>query len=110
MARLAHSKGEFGIASACAAFGALQIISHNASIAPEDIVKTGKPGKVFAWQLYVLKDIKRTEALLAKINKIKEIKYICLRVDAPFPGKREDDVRFKNAELKNSLSASKAQE
>lgn len=110
MARLAHPTGESGIASACASFGALQIISHNASITPEEIVKAGKPGQVFAWQLYVLKDIKRTETLLARINKIKEIKYICLTVDAPFPGKREDDVRFKNAELKNSAGAGKAQE
>ncbi|KFY86008.1 hypothetical protein V500_07936 [Pseudogymnoascus sp. VKM F-4518 (FW-2643)] len=110
MARLAHPTGECGIASACSEFGALQIISHNASIAPEDIVKAGKPGQVFAWQLYVLKDIKRTEAFLARINKIKEIKYICLTVDAPFPGKREDDVRFKNSELRNSADAGKAQE
>lgn len=102
MARLAHPAGEAGIASACAAYGALQIISHNSSVAPEEIVKAGKPGQVFGWQLYVLKDLERTEALLARINRIKEIRFICLTVDAPFPGKREDDERLKNAESKRN--------
>ena len=100
MARLANPVGESGIAAACGTFGTLQIISHNSSIAPEEVVKAGKPGQVFGWQLYVLKDLARTEALLARISKIKEIKFIILTLDAPFPGKREDDERLKYVNVK----------
>ena len=43
MARLAHPAGEHGIAQACATFGALQIISNNASQTPEQIVADAAP-------------------------------------------------------------------
>jgi isopentenyl diphosphate isomerase/L-lactate dehydrogenase-like FMN-dependent dehydrogenase len=97
MAKLAHPEGEAGIAAACSKWGALQIISKNASISPSDIVKAG-PDATFAWQLYVLKDIKATEKILARIRTIPQIKFIVLTLDAPFPGKREADERFKMTE------------
>ncbi|KAG7101681.1 Cytochrome b2 like protein [Verticillium longisporum] len=98
MAKLAHPSGEAGIASACSNFNALQIISKNASMSPLDIVRAGKDA-VFGWQLYVLKDIKATERTLAQIRAISEVKFIVLTLDAPFPGKREADERFKMAEV-----------
>ncbi|KAI1780806.1 FMN-dependent dehydrogenase-domain-containing protein [Hypoxylon cercidicola] len=98
MARLAHPAGEAGIAGACSKFSALQIISKNASMSPPAIVSAG-PGAVFAWQLYVLKDLAATERTLAQIRKIPQIKFIVLTLDAPFPGKREADERFKMAEV-----------
>ncbi|KAI0136842.1 FMN-dependent dehydrogenase [Xylariales sp. AK1849] len=97
-ARLAHPEGEAGIAAACSRVGALQIISKNASMTPESIVKAG-PGAVFAWQLYVLKDLAATEKTLAQVRAISEIKFIVLTLDAPWPGKREADERFKINEL-----------
>ncbi|KIX03025.1 uncharacterized protein Z518_06575 [Rhinocladiella mackenziei CBS 650.93] len=99
MARLAHSDGEAGIAAACSSFDALQIISHNASMTPTDIVRAGKPGQIFGWQLYVLKDLPRTESILARIRQIPEIKFLVLTLDAPFPGKRETDEQFKMREV-----------
>ncbi|KAE8150744.1 putative mitochondrial cytochrome b2 [Aspergillus avenaceus] len=93
MARLGHPAGEAGIAEACRSFGAMQIISNNASMTPEQIVKDAGPGQVFGWQIYVQIDRKKSEAMLARINKIKEIKFIVLTLDAPVPGKREDDER-----------------
>lgn len=96
-ARLAHSDGESAIAAACSQFRNLQIISHNASHRPEDIVKSG-PSAVFAWQLYVLKDIEKTENTIQRINRIPQIRFIVLTLDAPFPGKREADERFKTKE------------
>lgn len=98
VARLAHPTGEAGIAAACSKFSALQIISKNASMSPPAIVSAG-PEAVFAWQLYVLKDIAATERTLAQIAKIPQIKFIVLTLDAPFPGKREADERFKMAEV-----------
>lgn len=98
MAKLAHPVGEAGIAAACSRFNALQIISKNASMSPSAIVAAG-PDAVFAWQLYVLKDIAATERTLAQIRAIPQIKCIVLTLDAPFPGKREADERFKMAEV-----------
>ena len=96
MARLAHPDGEWGIAQACKIFGAMQIISNNASMTPEQIVKDAGPNQVFGWQLYVQRDRKKSEDYVARINKLDAIKFICLTLDAPVPGKREEDERARN--------------
>lgn len=93
MARLGHPSGEAGIAEACRSFGAMQVISNNASMTPEQIVKDAAPDQVFGWQLYVQIDRKKSEAMLARIKKLKAIKFIVLTLDAPVPGKREEDER-----------------
>ncbi|CAK3974668.1 Cytochrome b2, mitochondrial [Lecanosticta acicola] len=96
MARLGHPDGEHGIAKACSTFGALQIISNNASQTPEQIVQGSKAGQVFGWQLYVQTERKKSEDMLRRIHKLPQIKFVCLTLDAPVPGKREDDERSKN--------------
>lgn len=96
MARLAHPDGEWGIAQACKNYGTMQIISNNASMTPEQIVQGAGPDQVFGWQLYVQSERKKSEAMLARINKLDAIKFICLTLDAPVPGKREHDERSKN--------------
>ncbi len=93
MARLAHPDGEWGIAQACKKYGTVQMISNNASQTPEQIVKDAGPDQVFGWQLYVQTELKRSEDVLARVNKLDAIKFICLTLDAPVPGKREDDER-----------------
>ena len=98
MARLAHPDGEWGIAQACKSFGAMQIISNNASMTPEQIIKDAGPEQTFGWQLYVQQDRRKSEDMLARINKLDAIKFICLTLDAPVPGKREEDERSKNIE------------
>ena len=95
MARLAHPNGEWGIAQACRQFGAMQMISNNASMTPEQIVKDAPRDQVFGWQLYAQTEAKKSEDMLARINKLDAIKFICLTLDAPVPGKREDDERSK---------------
>ena len=96
MARLAHPSGEVGIAQACATFDAMQIISHNASMTPEQIVENAKPGQIFGWQLYVQTDVTRSEKMLARINRLADkIKFVVLTLDAPVPGKREHDEKSK---------------
>ncbi|MCJ1258635.1 hypothetical protein MMC24_006468 [Lignoscripta atroalba] len=97
MARLAHPSGEAGIAQACAKFSALQLISNNASMTPEQIVADARPGQVFGWQLYAQIEQKKSEDMLVRINKLSDkIKFVCLTLDAPVPGKREHDERSKN--------------
>ncbi|OXV10432.1 hypothetical protein Egran_01805, partial [Elaphomyces granulatus] len=104
MARFAHPTGEAGIAAACRRFGAVQVISNNASMTPEQIVQEAGPDQVFGWQLYVQVDRKKSETMLARINKLKAIKFVVLTLDAPAPGKREDDERH-NLASKSSPAA-----
>lgn len=109
MARLANPAGEAGIAEACRAFGAMQVISHNASMTPEQIVKDAAPGQVFGWQIYVQIDRKKSEAMLARVNKLDSIKFIVLTLDAPVPGKREEDERSSNAAAAAQASGASSQ-
>lgn len=48
--------GEAGIARACSRFRALQTISNNASMTPEQIVTDAEPGQAFGWQMYCQTD------------------------------------------------------
>ena len=99
MARLAHPAGEHGIAQGVSQFGALQIVSNNASMTPEQIVEGSLPGQIFGWQLYVQNERKKSEAMLARINKMADkYKFICLTLDAPVPGKREHDERLNDVD------------
>jgi L-lactate dehydrogenase (cytochrome) len=91
-ARLCHPSGEGGIAKACAKFGTLQIISNNASLTPEQIV-AASPDTTFGFQLYIQKDVSKSEAMLARIRKLPQVKFICLTLDQPVAGKREHDER-----------------
>ncbi|KAI2618471.1 FMN-dependent dehydrogenase-domain-containing protein [Hypoxylon sp. NC1633] len=94
MARLGHPDGEAGIARACSKFNAMQVISNNASMTPEQIVADALPGQTFGWQLYVQNDRAKSEAMLARINAMPDkFKFICLTLDAPVPGKRELDEK-----------------
>jgi isopentenyl diphosphate isomerase/L-lactate dehydrogenase-like FMN-dependent dehydrogenase len=98
MARLAHPAGEQGIARGISTFGALQVVSNNASMTPEQIVEGSAPGQIFGWQLYVQNDRSKSEAMLARINKMSDkYKFVVLTLDAPVPGKREHDEKTQNA-------------
>lgn len=96
MARLGHPDGERGIATAANKFGALQIISNNASQTPEQILDGAPQDQIFGWQLYVQNERKKSEDMLKRIHKLPQIKFVCLTLDAPVPGKREHDERGKN--------------
>eukprot|EP01113_Clastostelium_recurvatum_P021295 TRINITY_DN2520_c0_g2_i2.p1 TRINITY_DN2520_c0_g2~~TRINITY_DN2520_c0_g2_i2.p1 ORF type:complete len:448 (-),score=80.84 TRINITY_DN2520_c0_g2_i2:158-1468(-) len=96
MARLAHPSGEHGIAQAAARTGIIQMISNNASLSPEQILEGCLPDQTFAFQLYVQKDISKSEAMLQRVNSLRNIKILVLTLDAPTPGKRELDERAKN--------------
>ncbi|KAF2744316.1 putative mitochondrial cytochrome b2 [Sporormia fimetaria CBS 119925] len=95
LARLAHPSGEAGIAAACAKYGIAQVISHNASMRVEDIVAGHEDG-VFGYQIYIQQDRKKSEELLTRVNALRQIKFLVLTLDAPVPGKREDDERQSN--------------
>ncbi|KAG6008975.1 hypothetical protein E4U21_003527 [Claviceps maximensis] len=96
MARLASPDGERGIARAAARFDALQIISNNASMTPEQIVQDAPASQMFGWQLYVQNQRAKSEAMLRRIASGRladRISFVCLTLDAPVPGKRELDEK-----------------
>ncbi|KAF2861224.1 FMN-dependent alpha-hydroxy acid dehydrogenase [Piedraia hortae CBS 480.64] len=104
MARLGHRDGEAGIAAACAKFGVMQIVSNNSSMGIEEVVgRTTLPPQppqptpptppLFGWQLYIQKERPKSEEMLRRVGKLPQVGFICLTVDAPVPGKREDDQR-----------------
>jgi isopentenyl diphosphate isomerase/L-lactate dehydrogenase-like FMN-dependent dehydrogenase len=110
MARLAHPDGEAGIARGIARFGAMQLVSHNASMTPEQIVADAAPGQVFGWQLYVQNTRAKSEAMLARIGKLREhFKCVVLTLDAPVPSKREHDEKAA-LEAQLIIEASRSQE
>ncbi|OAA64338.1 mitochondrial fmn-dependent dehydrogenase [Niveomyces insectorum RCEF 264] len=95
MARLGHPDGEAGIAKGISRFGALQIVSHNASMTVEQIIADAAPGQIFGWQIYVQTDRRKSEAMLARVQKLSaHYKFVVLTLDAPVPGKREHDERM----------------
>ncbi|EPS25385.1 hypothetical protein PDE_00318 [Penicillium oxalicum 114-2] len=95
-ARLGNPAGEAGIAEACRSLGALQVISNSASMTPEQIVADASPEQSFGWQLYIQDDRSNSEKMIARVNKLKAIKFLVLTLDTPVMGKREDDQRFGN--------------
>lgn len=94
MARLAHPDGEAGIARGVARFGAMQLVSHSASMSPEQIVAGAAADAVFGWQLYVQNNRARSEAMLARVGRMADrFKCVVLTLDAPVPSKRELDEK-----------------
>ncbi|EED14726.1 (S)-2-hydroxy-acid oxidase, putative [Talaromyces stipitatus ATCC 10500] len=89
MARRFHPSGEAGVTQACCKFGVMHIISNNASMTPEEIVENAAPDHAHGFQLYVQMDRRESEAVLARINKLKVIKCLVLTLDEPVPGKHE---------------------
>ena len=94
--------GEVGIAATCAKRPNLQMISHNASMTPEEIVSSAPPHQCFGWQIYVQINRPKSEAMLARINRLSNIKFVVLTLDAPVPGKREHDEKSKTVASKTS--------
>ncbi len=105
--KMAHADGECGTARAAGAQGTVMILSSLANTAVEEVVAAAT-GPVW-FQLYVYKDRKATEAVVARAEAA-GCKALVLTVDAPFLGTRERDVRNRfslpeGLDVKNMLPA-----
>lgn len=110
LARLVHPSGELGIARGCAKARIPQCISTNASFPVEEIIASAPDKKEhpFFFQLYVNKDRKQSEELLRKVRGL-GVTAVFLTVDAPVPGKREQDERVQADESMSApMSGAKA--
>ena len=96
MARLVHEDGEKAIARACGPQNVIHSISTQASYPVEEIINDEgvTPGQSFFFQLYVNRDRKKSEELLAHLQTL-GVKVLLVTIDGPVPGKREADERVK---------------
>lgn len=102
MARLAHPSGEQGIAWAAAQKGVVQMISNNASMGFDEIVlKDYKAPHApqFMFQLYVQSERQKSDKNLDAVLATGKCSAIVLTLDAPVPGKREEDEKAKDDEI-----------
>ena len=88
--KMAHPDGELATARAAGAQGTVMILSSLSNTAVEDVVRAAT-GPVW-FQLYVYKDRKATEAVIARAEAA-GCKALVLTVDAPLLGMRERDVK-----------------
>ena len=72
---------------------------------PEQIVSSAPSHQSFAWQLYAQIDRAKSEAMLARVNALPNIKFVVLTLDAPVPGKREHDEKSKNIASKLPITS-----
>ncbi|KAK1094232.1 hypothetical protein LTR48_000776 [Friedmanniomyces endolithicus] len=92
LAKMIHPEAEKALARAAKATGIIEILSTSASHPVEDIVAQA-PDHPFFFQLYVNRDRKKSEELLAKVNRL-GLKAVFVTVDAAGRGKRESDERL----------------
>jgi 4-hydroxymandelate oxidase len=88
--KMAHADGECGTARAAGSRGTVMVLSSLANTAVEEVVAAAT-GPVW-FQLYVYKDRKATEAVVARAEAA-GCSALVLTVDAPFLGTRERDVK-----------------
>lgn len=81
------------------------MIANNASMTPEQIVSSAPSHQSFAWQLYAQIGRAKSEAMLARVNALPNIKFVVLTLDAPVPGKREHDEKSKNIASKLPITS-----
>ncbi|KAK1821384.1 hypothetical protein LTR12_004270, partial [Friedmanniomyces endolithicus] len=92
LAKMIHPEAEKALARAAKATGIIEVLSTSASHPVEDIVAEA-PGHPFFFQLYVNRDRKKSEELLAKVNRL-DLKAIFVTVDAAGRGEGEGDERL----------------
>lgn len=92
LARMINPEGEIALARAAKSSGIIEILSTSASH-PADVILEQAPEHPFFLQLYVNKDRKKSEQVIAQANSL-GMKAIFVTVDAAGRGKRESDERL----------------
>lgn len=98
IAKTAGPEGEAALGAGAAAAGIVHCMSTAASMSVEDILASVPATYPYFFQLYVDKARHKTEALLGKLEDMKQIKAIFVTVDLPVVSKREADERLLVAE------------
>ncbi|KAI5119167.1 hypothetical protein M0805_008650 [Coniferiporia weirii] len=108
LGKLGHPDGELNLTRAAGKHGAIQMISTFASFTFDEIVDAAAPGQQLFSQLYVNQDRELSRAYVKNAEK-RGIKALFITVDAPQLGRREKDMRMKNAADSNNNAGAKIQ-
>ncbi|EME38909.1 hypothetical protein DOTSEDRAFT_75576 [Dothistroma septosporum NZE10] len=94
IAKQAGPQGEAALGAGAAGSGIVHCMSTTASMSIEEILASVPPTYPYFFQLYVDRKREKTEAVLAKIEKMDQIRAIFVTVDLAVVSKREADERL----------------
>ena len=103
IAKTAGDEGEAALGAGAAAGGVIHCMSTSSSMSPEEIVSSAPKTYPFFFQLYVDRERAKSEALLARLNALDQVKAIFVTVDLPVVSKREADERIRESQLSNAV-------
>ncbi|EJD07962.1 glyoxylate dehydrogenase [Fomitiporia mediterranea MF3/22] len=109
LGKLGHPDGELCLTRAAGKNGIIQMISTFASFTFDEIVDATAPDQVLFSQLYVNQNRELTKKYVENAEK-RGIKALFITVDAPQLGRREKDMRMKNADDGGNDGGAKIQE
>ncbi|KAL5504740.1 hypothetical protein ACEPAH_7403 [Sanghuangporus vaninii] len=109
LGKLGHPDGELCLTRAAGKTGIVQMISTFASFTFDEIVDARAPDQVLFSQLYVNQNRELTRKYVQNAEK-RGIKALFITVDAPQLGRREKDLRAKNADDGGNEAGAKIQE
>jgi L-lactate dehydrogenase (cytochrome) len=95
VAKTAGDEGELALGAGAAAGGIIHCISTASSFSPEEIVTSAPKTYPFFFQLYVDRNRPKSEELLARLEKLDQVKALFVTVDLPVVSKREADERIR---------------
>ncbi|KAM0750645.1 mitochondrial fmn-dependent dehydrogenase [Meredithblackwellia eburnea MCA 4105] len=107
MAKLGHPLGEINLTRAAGRWGAIQVISSNASCSVEEMFEARNEGQHLIFQLYLNKDRKASAALIQKVERL-GASAIMFTVDVCWDSKRTRDVRGKSSGTSRTTSDTKS--
>lgn len=102
IAKTAGDEGERALGAGAAAGGIIHCMSTSSSFSPEDIVTSAPKTYPFFFQLYVDRNREKSEALMARLNQLDQVKALFVTVDLPVVSKREADERIREPQAKMS--------
>jgi len=95
IAKTAGEEGEQALSGGAAKGGIIHCMSTSSSMPPEEIVSAAPKTYPAFFQLYVDRQRHKTEALLARLNQMDQVKALFVTVDLPVVSKREADERIR---------------
>ena len=101
VAKTAGDEGEMALGRGAAAGGIIHCISTASSFTPEEIVASAPKTYPFFFQLYVDRNRPKSEDLLARIEKLDQVKALFVTVDLPVVSKREADERIRDNQIQS---------
>ncbi|KAK5679400.1 hypothetical protein LTS10_008215 [Elasticomyces elasticus] len=105
IAKTAGPEGERALGAGAAASGIVHCMSTAASMGVEEILSSAPKTHPFFFQLYVDRQRHKTEAVLAQLNKLDQIKALFITADLAVVSKREADERIRTQEITSVYSS-----